>query len=218
MRPFQLAICILACVMMNGTTVESQEAEQSSKARLKFNAIPNLPDPIGVAGPIVGIHNDVLIVAGGANFTKPDDPQLWVVKKQYHDRAWALRRERDGVDWKFSWLSNTDSFRLSQQVAYSAVASTEYGVLCMGGEDEHGPVNRAFLLSWKEDPATKEWGLVENDLDVPDLPVACTAGGAAVVGEHVYLVAGQVIDAEGNQTASRNIYRLSLQVLNQMTR
>ncbi len=39
-----------------------------AEARLAVKALPDLPDPIGVAGPFVGVHNDALIVAGGANF------------------------------------------------------------------------------------------------------------------------------------------------------
>ncbi|MBR90601.1 MAG: galactose oxidase, partial [Verrucomicrobiales bacterium] len=41
----------------------------AAKPSLKWEQLPLFPkDHIGVAGPFVGVHNDVLIVAGGANF------------------------------------------------------------------------------------------------------------------------------------------------------
>jgi len=33
----------------------------------QWRALPDLPEPIGVAGPYAGISNDTLIVAGGAH-------------------------------------------------------------------------------------------------------------------------------------------------------
>ena len=56
---------------------------------------------------------------------------------------------------------------------------------------------------------------MENDLGVPDLPLPCTAGGAAIVGRYVYLVAGQVQRADGEKAASRIVWRLSLSQLKQ---
>ena len=38
---------------------------------LSWSELPSLPDPLGVAGPFAGVHNDALIVAGGANFPRP---------------------------------------------------------------------------------------------------------------------------------------------------
>jgi len=32
---------------------------------LEWSQLPPLPDPVGLAGPFVGVSNDVLIIAGG---------------------------------------------------------------------------------------------------------------------------------------------------------
>ncbi len=64
-------------------------AQELNSNLLDINALPPIPDAIGVAGPLVGIHNDTLIVAGGANFAEPDHPQLWDLPKKYHDQIWA---------------------------------------------------------------------------------------------------------------------------------
>ncbi|MFT5302987.1 MAG: SSS family solute:Na+ symporter [Mariniblastus sp.] len=182
-----------------------QDVADATDSRLQFEAIPDLPEAIGVAGPIVGVHNDVLIVAGGANFATSDAPDLWDVPKAYHDRTWVLEKGKSQSG--FQWRNDTESFRLKEKVAYSAVVSTEEGVLCMGGEDAEGPVDRAFLLSW--DGAK----VVENDLGVPNLPLASTSGGAAIIGRYVYLVAGQTVTAAGDKAASRTIWRLNLDLL-----
>ena len=66
--------------------------ESSSQVFLKWNAIAELPpsgdqsESLGVAGPFVGVSNDVLIVAGGANFPKPYSGQA----KVWHDDIWVL--------------------------------------------------------------------------------------------------------------------------------
>lgn len=207
----QFAICFLACLIATGSIAVAQDAIESTESRLEFHSIPDLPDPVGVAGPIVGIHNGAMIVAGGANFRAPDDPKLWEVPKAYHDRASVLERNGKTASESFSWRNDTAGFRLSQKIAYPAVVNTEHGVLCMGGENSDGPLNRAFLLAWNEGGNNL---LVENDLGVPDLPLACTACGAAVIGDYVYLVAGQTVDAEGNKAASRTVWRLKLDVIN----
>ena len=62
------------------------------RAQLAATALPDLPDPIGMAGPFVGVHNDVLIVAGGANFPVPAGGDLWGVPKVYYANAWVLVR------------------------------------------------------------------------------------------------------------------------------
>ena len=76
-RSWPIAMCFLACLFTSASNAEAQNAKEP-ESRLEFDAIPDLPEPIGVAGPIVGIHNGVMIVAGGANFGLADDPNLWL--------------------------------------------------------------------------------------------------------------------------------------------
>ncbi len=190
---------MLAVVMGLASTAAGQSA-----GRLQFSPLPPLPDPVGVAGPLTGAHNGAVIVAGGANFAPPDAPDLWQRPKQFHDAIRVLQTV--GGDPRWRWISGI-TWRLSRPVAYSAVVSTSHGVLCMGGENEQGPVARVFLLSWDGHQ------VVEDDR-IPDLPVACTAGGAAVVDDWVYLVAGLVRDDVSESTQPTNrIWRLPLAAL-----
>ena len=212
-RPNRIAIWILALLAGAVSPVAGQELDRATRPRLEFNAIPDLPDPVGVAGPIVGNHNGVLIVAGGANFGLPDDPKLWDVPKAYHDSIRILERTDPETGDSLAWRDDTEALRLAHKVAYSAVVSTEFGVLCMGGEDSDGPVDRAFLLSWNPSDGNEGSRLSENDLGVPNLPMPCTAGSAAIVDDYVYLVAGQTVNEQGVKAASRIIWRLNLDLI-----
>ena len=74
--------------------LSAASAIAAEQARLASKALPDLPDSIGVAGPFVGVHNDALIVAGGANFPVPAGGDLWEVPKVYHADAWVLMRKK----------------------------------------------------------------------------------------------------------------------------
>ena len=92
---------------------------------LEWKQLTDLPpvgeqtNALGVAGPFVGVHNDVLIVAGGANFPKP----FWGEDKVWHDDIWTLYKSG-------KW---TKAGSLPRPLAYGASVSTQWGVLCMGG-------------------------------------------------------------------------------------
>lgn len=187
-------VAIGLILLLPGSSLAWQES------RLAFEALPDLPDAIGVAGPLVGIHNDHLLVAGGANFAPPDHPQLWDLPKQYLDTIHVLPLSGEGPpDWRTG-----RSGRLPQPVAYSAVVSTPYGVLCLGGEDETGPLGFARLMRYRDSGVE----LVELPFEVP---FAFTAGTAAVLDDWIYLhpglVAGQV---DGEPLPVAGLWRIPL--------
>ena len=205
---------LLRCILILGFTgscLSNASAQELDHQRLSFESIPALPDDLGVAGPIVGVIDDAMIVAGGANFAAANDPKLWDLPKKYHSKVWVLDRTEQSGLTSFSWNQNVVG-KLSRDVAYSSVVSTPLGVLCLGGENSDGSTNRAFLLNVARE-GNEGWAVVENDLGVPDLPEKCTAGGAAKVGDHVYLVAGQVQKVNDNKAASRIVWRLNLSKL-----
>ena len=112
---------------------------------LKWEELTELPAPdglnenIGVAGPFVGVHNDALIVAGGANF--PDKP-LWETDKVWHDRIYVLSKQSDG---NYIWQNGG---KLDKPIAYGSSVSASNGVLCIGGDDSKKVYTDVFLLSW----------------------------------------------------------------------
>lgn len=160
-------IPFIAC----NTTEKSKPVLQWSK----YAALPgtgNMPS-LGYAGPVTGISNNTLIVAGGANF--PGSMPWEGGKKQYYDEAYIT-----GID------VNPPSFKkvtLPYKVAYSANCSTPLGIVCAGGENESGPLSRVLFIQFdKGFPVF---------VSLPDLPVAVTNAAATAIGSDVYIAGGE---------------------------
>lgn len=182
-----------------------------SQSKIDFQALAPIPDQLGLAGPIVGVHEDRLLVAGGANFAEPTDPELWEKPKLYHDRLFSLVADSNSPGG-YRWQTETN-VRLPLPMGYSSVVSTPYGVLSIGGENSDGPLDKVFLIrrSARAEQGGSQWEIIDGP--VPDLPLPATAGGAAVVGDYVYVVAGKVQQEDGTSGASRVVWRLKLKHL-----
>lgn len=129
----------------------------------------------GLAGAIVGVASNHLLIAGGSNF---EDALPWRGgKKLYHDDIFMLH-ETDRHTYKWS-LTHT---RLPFSMAYSGCATTPKGVICIGGENEQGPFSQAFILSVEEkQPSFRR---------LPDLTYKVSNPGVAVIGTTVFVVGG----------------------------
>ena len=68
----------------------------ANENKLSWKALPGVPDKLGVAGPFAGVHNNVLIVAGGANFPKGEPWRItaegYNSPKVYHDKIYIITR------------------------------------------------------------------------------------------------------------------------------
>lgn len=146
-----------------------------ARGQLEWQSLPDLPEPLGLGGPIVGVHHDALIVGGGANFPEP----VWDNDKVWRDAAWVLTRNDEG---HYQWL---DGFQLDRPIAYAACASTDQGVVCIGGNDGTSTFAECFLLQWDGDAKQL------NQMPLPALTSPCAYGAAAVIGNVVYLTGGQ---------------------------
>lgn len=160
-------------------------------AALDWQPLPDLPDELGVAGPFVGVHNDALIVAGGANFPKP----VWDNAKVWHERIHVLTKTADAYTWK-------DGGTLPRPIAYGAAVSTPDGIVCMGGNDSADTFNEVFVLRWDPDIQAV------RSADYPALPQPCAYGQAVLVGHVIYLAGGQ--NRSGLDSAMRNFWALDL--------
>ncbi|OKL40540.1 sodium transporter [Pontibacter flavimaris] len=149
----------------------------------------------GLAGPLGGVHNNALLLGGGANF--PDGLPWEGGKKKYGQDIFVLLKDEQG---KYSWHDKT--FQLPQPLAYSANVTTAQGVVSIGGENEQGIQNTVLLLQWN--PATKEVKVEQ----LPELPLPLTNAAAAVIDNQVYVAGG-----ETKGKASNGFYRLDLSAL-----
>jgi N-acetylneuraminic acid mutarotase len=158
---------------------------------LSWEELPSLPDKLGVAGPFAGVHNDALIVAGGANFPRP----VWDTEKVWQSRIHVLIKTDDGYVWQ-------DAGTLARPVAYGAVVSTPDGVVCIGGNDAEETFDYVFLLRW--DASARQVTVS----DYPALPKPCAFSAATIIDDVIYLAGGQ--SGQSLDTAMINFWSLDL--------
>lgn len=191
-----LTIILLVLFMsVNADTL----AQQPVVPTIKWEIAAQLPSAdgknisIGVAGPLTGVHNDVLIVAGGANF--PDGLPWNGGKKKYHNDIFVLQHKTKG---RFHWL-NSSSQKLPFTTAYGANVSTKHGIAYLGGENENGISKSALLLQWNRQ---EEKVVIKN---LPDLPIPLTNASAAVYNDVVYIAGGETVNAVSDNFFSLNL-------------
>jgi N-acetylneuraminate epimerase len=151
---------------------------------------------LGFAGPINGVHENVLIVTGGANF--PDKMPWEGGAKKYSDEIHVLQKQGEN----FVWNKKTKT-KLPEPIAYCGVTSTDLGVVYVGGENENGLSNKAYILKWKDS---------KNDvaiLSLPQFPLAMANIALTHIGNTVYAIGG-----DEAKKSSNHFYSLDLNVLN----
>lgn len=162
----------------------STDGQEKSAAGIKWSVAATLPvakdaaKQLGLAGAVGGVHNNVLIVAGGANF--PDSLPWEGGTKRYWDDVYILERDEKG---SYTWFAKT--FKLPAAVAYGASVSTPQGVLVLGGENENGILSQSFLMQWNA--VTKELNVTPF---IP-LPLSLTNASATLIGNTVYIAGGE---------------------------
>lgn len=187
---FALRILILAILVGTPAVALTQETIQNSyAASLDWERLPDLPDQLGLAGPFVGVHNEALLVAGGANFPQP----VWENSKVWHDHIYVLTKTND------AWISGG---KLPRAIAYGAAVSTANGIVCIGGNHETNTFAETFLLQW--DAESKQ----VKSQEYPRLPKPCAYAQAVLVDDIIYLAGGQ----SGNDldSAMKNFWALDL--------
>lgn len=183
--------------MMSITSVSSQKKDFDTidwKIAAYVQNADGSPS-LGFAGPINGVHNDVFIVTGGANF--PYKMPWEGGKKKYSDEIHVLQKE----DGNFIWNKKTKA-RLPEPIAYCGVTSTDLGIVYVGGENENGLSNKAYIL---------KWNAAQNDvtvLSLPQFPIAISNIALTHIGNVVYAVGG-----DEAKNSSNLFYSLDLNVL-----
>lgn len=150
---------------------------------------------LGLAGPVCGVHQQAMIVAGGNHF--PDSMPWQNGRKKYFREAYVWL-PRSG---KAKWVNEV--FRLPRPVAYAAVCSTPEGIFYAGGENEQGIEQKSWLLKWNAGKSQL------SATPLPDLPVPLTNAAAACSGMRVYVAGG-----EDGSRPTRHFFMLNLADIN----
>ncbi|HEX6847794.1 MAG TPA: hypothetical protein VF144_12495 [Chitinophagaceae bacterium] len=158
-------------------------------------AVPASTKHPGLAGAFIGIHNDVLLIAGGANF--PNRMPWEGGKKVYHDKVYVLQKDKSG---KLVWMDSGKS-KLNTSIAYGASASTEHGVVCIGGENEHGLSKDVVLLQWI--PGARKVSIKS----LPPLPIAITNASVVANGRNIYAAGGETANGVSDKLFSLDLHK-----------
>jgi SSS family solute:Na+ symporter len=173
-------------------------AQDQKENEIVWSEVTNLPalangeKQLGVAGAFTGVHNGVLIVAGGANF--PNGKPWEGGKKMYRDEIYVLQKTQDRYEWIVPKAP-----RLRVRAAYGASVSVADGIVCLGGELENGVSNQSFIM---------QWNAAKNEVifkPLPDMPVALANSGATSIGNTIYVAGG-----ENNGKPSSQFFALNL--------
>ncbi|MNR99443.1 N-acetylneuraminate epimerase precursor [compost metagenome] len=169
-----LIFFLMSTTVSFSQTTDIHQIEWKTAAQLQ-NADGSIS--LGFAGAINGISNDALIVSGGANF---QDKMPWEGgKKHYSKEIHVLQKCNNTYSW-----NKTVTSTLPEPIAYCGNTATDSGVVYVGGENENGLSNKAFLLKWN---ATK------NEVEtksLPNFPVHITNIGLTHIGNVVYAIGG----------------------------
>lgn len=194
MKP--LAIYIL--LMLNNMPAVAQSKKIISIEWKTIAELPSFRDQsksIGVAGPVVGIINNKLIVAGGANF--PDKMPWQGGKKIYYNNISIFNKEKEQV------FQEKIQNSLTSNIAYAANCITPVGVVYAGGENELGLSDKVYLLQWDEASNSM------RQTKLPDLPFETTNGSLVCIDNTIYFLGGETLTNTTNQFYSLNLIKIN---------
>ncbi len=162
------ALTLAACNSEPNANASRGELAQ----RVVWTELSSLPDALGFAGPFVGVSQDALLVAGGANFPggRPWDGH----SKTWHDRIFVL--EEPGGSWRVA------EERLPRPTAYGISVTWRDSILCIGGGDAGEHFSDCYQLTRKN--RAVEVGTL------PSLPTPLAFFSGAVLGDVVYVMGG----------------------------
>ena len=147
---------------------------------------------LGFAGPINGVDNNVMIIAGGANF--PNGSPWEGGKKYYSNEIFVLHKEGKNFVWNKK-IKNT----LPEPIAYCGITSTQKGIVYAGGENETGISKKSWLLNWNSEGENIEIN------PLPDLPLALTNVALTHVGNVVFAAGGDEAKNSSSSFFSLNL-------------
>jgi N-acetylneuraminic acid mutarotase len=144
-------------------------------------AAPGQTKALGLGGVFAGAQGDVLMIAGGTNYTGAE-PWNGGTRTWHPDIYVLQRRQTPEQTLAYDWIPA--NAQLPKGLAYGASAPLTEGVLCIGGVDAEKASDACFAMKWNA--AEKK---VELE-DYPRLPIPLAAASAVRLGNAVYVFGG----------------------------
>ncbi|NCU04491.1 MAG: hypothetical protein GXC73_10945 [Chitinophagaceae bacterium] len=174
-------------------------AQKKQELKLQWTVAAELPvaangqPALGFAGMVAGVHNNKLIIAGGANF--PEAMPWNGGKKKYHDDVYVYAKKGNGFILQ-------EKNKLPFSIAYAASVTTNMGILLAGGENENGITDKVFLVQLVVSSSMLAFQ------NLPDLPIPVANASLTVVGNIVYLAGGETINESSNQLLALDLKKV----------
>lgn len=157
---------------------------------LSWKKVLNLPDSVslgfgkGFAGHYTGVHQGIVILAGGTNF--PEKTPWEGGAKKYWDQISLIQHSEGEFNWK-----SLGEFRLPKTMAYGSAVSGKNGLILLGGENEQGELADVIQISI---------GVDKHSLEIttlPSLPWPMANTSAVILDEVIYLAGAVNSHPEG---------------------
>ncbi len=140
--------------------------------KLHWNKLDVLPGSEGLAGSFAGRHGDWLFLAGGTNF--PDKPMSDGGERCWHDAIHLYNLK--GANWK-------NGGKWPIPITTGGSATTNRGIVCVGGSNASGAVSKAWLVTIEDGKAAIN--------TLPDLPKPLSGLSVITNGDTVFVLGGQ---------------------------
>ena len=176
----------------NNNKVVEMETEIAWSVAAMLPSANGAEEQPGLAGPVTGIINNRLIVAGGANF--PGGLPWHGNKKVFHNEIFFFEKENGQLV-----NATVSKQKLPAPVAYCANVTTPDGMVYIGGENEQGILDKVVLVTYKE-PSNE---IIFSDL--PSLPLPLTNVVAAYSDHIIYVAGGNSKDGNSNKFFSLDL-------------
>lgn len=176
-------ITLLITMPMLMTPESNVFAQDNIPKKIDWSCAATLPDVKegeknpGVAGPVAGISNNVLVVAGGANF--PDGMPWEGASKVYQDEIFLFYLKKGSV-----FPGKVSKQKLPCPIAYCASVNTPKGIVYLGGENEKGISENVIRI---------EYSGVSGEISFTDLrplPLPLTNPSAVLHNNKIYIAGG----------------------------
>src|SRR5687768_13631692 len=112
---FRTTILLSLLIMFFTVSIYAQKAKGKAmqwEIAAQLPALNGQPKSLGFAGPVAGVHGNILVIAGGANF--PDAMPWSGGKKKYYGDVFVYVKNKKTI------ALYRKIFRLPSSIAYSA--------------------------------------------------------------------------------------------------
>ncbi len=183
---FKQKLRLISFILLGGIVLQCSPDDKTTAMKIKWGSLPDLPpvsdqlEQKGLAGALIGVSSEMLIVAGGSNF--PDSLPWRGGTKTYYADIYFVNLKGKGAAWHLA------KEKLPEPLAYSSCVSVNDKIICIGGENPNGPLPDVLQLKY-----------INNEVlinKLTDFPVPISNSGAAAFGTMVYVVGG--IGPKGN--------------------